>query len=109
MQRRARQLLLVSLFALYGVMTVCGPALHALPGADHVKASSPEGADRPDLPTSPHDDCPLCHFLVQAQIAEDCAHVLSTDVVRIQPADDLPLTFPPALDRPSGPRAPPFA
>ncbi len=109
MQRRARQLLLASLLALYGVMTVCGPALHALPGAGHVKAGSLGGGDGPDHPTRSHNDCPVCHFLAQVQIAGDSAHAPSMDVVRIQPVDDLPITFPPSIDRPSAPRAPPFA
>ena len=109
MQRRARQILLASLLALYGVMTVGGPALHALPGAEHVETGTSADGDGSDHPTSSHDDCSICHFLAQGQLAGDSTHVPSIDVVRIQPADDLPLTFPPAVDRPSAPRAPPSA
>ena len=109
MRRRARQLLLASLLALYGVMTACGPALHALLGADHVKAGSLGGGDGSDRPTTTHNDCPICYFLAQGQIADDSARVLTLDVVRIRPVDDLPITFPASIDRPSAPRAPPFA
>jgi hypothetical protein len=109
MQRRTRQFLLASMLALYGVMTACGPALHALPGAEHVKNGSPADGDKSDHPASPHDDCPICQFSAQGQLAGDSFHVLSMDVVRIQPADDLPIFFPPSIDRPSAPRAPPIA
>jgi hypothetical protein len=109
MQRRARQLLLASLLALYGVMSTCGPVLHALPGSDHSKATSPADQDQSGNPKSLHDDCPICHFFGQGQLAGDSAHVLSMDVVCIQPVDDFPITFPPTIDRPSAPRAPPFA
>ena len=109
MHRNARQLLLASLLALYGVMILCGPALHSLAGEDHVKVGSSTGGDGPDQPASPHDDCPVCHFFGQGQLTGDFALALSLDAVRIQPADDLPITFPPTIDRPSAPRAPPFA
>ena len=109
MRRSPRQLLLASLLALYGAMTAFGPALHALPGADHVKAGSLGGGDRSDRPTTAHDDCSICHFLAQGQFAVDSAVVLTMDVVRLRPVDDLPITFPPSIARPSAPRAPPFA
>lgn len=109
MQLRARQILLASLLALYGVVTVGGPALHALPGAGHAKAATTADGDGSERPTSSDDDCPICHFFAQGQLAEDSTHVMSMDVVRIQPADDLPLTFPPAVARSAGPRAPPVA
>jgi hypothetical protein len=109
MQRRARQLLLASLLALYGVMTVGGPALHALPGAGRVESGALGGVVGADHSTASHNDCPLCQFLAQGQIAEDHARVLSPDVVRVQPADDLPITFPSSIARPSSPRAPPSA
>jgi hypothetical protein len=109
MQFRARQFLLASLIVLYGAMTVGGPALHSLPGAEHVKVDTPADGDGSDRPISSHDDCPICHFLAQGQLAADSTHVLSPDVACIQPADDLPLTFPPAVGRSAGPRAPPIA
>jgi hypothetical protein len=108
MQRHIRQLLLASLLALYGVLTAFGPALHALPGADEVTKGSPASGDKSDHPASPHNDCSICHFLAQGQISADFYLVLSMDVVQIQPVDDLPITFPPSIDRLSAPRAPPF-
>ena len=107
MQRRARQILLASLLALYGVLTACGTALHTLPGADHVEYGSPQKGDGADHPTGPHHDCPVCHFFAQGQITADSAQILSMDVVRIQPVDDLPINCLPSIDRPSAPRAPP--
>jgi hypothetical protein len=108
MQRRIHQILLASLLALHGVVIVLGPSLHALPGAEHAKGGTPAPGGGSD-PTSSHDDCAICHFLSQAQLSVDPPHFLSIDVVRIKPADDLPLTFRSAPDRPSGPRAPPLA
>ena len=109
MRRRARQILLASLVALYGAMTVGGPALHALSSTGHAKVGRSADADGPGSPISSHHDCPICHFLAQGQLGAASTHVLSMDVVRIKPADDLPLTFPAAVVRPSGPRAPPLA
>jgi hypothetical protein len=109
-QRRVRHFLLATLIILYGTITVGGPTLHALPGGEDVKVGTPahdEGGS--DRPTSSQHDCPICHFLSLGQLAVDSTHVLSMDVVLIKPADDLPLIFPAAVDRPSGPRAPPLA
>ena len=109
MRRGVRQILLASLVALYGAMTLGGPALHALPGSGHVKAGTPFDGDGPDRPITSHHDCPVCHFLGQAQRVADPTHVPTIDVARIKPADDLPTTFPSAVALPSAPRAPPFA
>jgi hypothetical protein len=109
MHQRVSKHLLGSLLALYGVLTACGPALHALPGADQVKVGSLSGSDKPDQPASPHDDCSICHFLAQGQLAGAFAHCPSLDGVRIEPVDCLPITSPPSIDRPSAPRAPPIA
>jgi len=108
-RRRIRHFLLASLLALYGAVTVAGPALHALPGAGHVKAGVPGRGDVSDRPDSSHDDCPVCHFFAQGQITGSSVHVPSLDVLRIQPVDDLPFSFPPPFDRSSAPRAPPTA
>jgi hypothetical protein len=110
MHRRVRRLLLASLFALYGALTACGPSLHALTGADQVKVGSLGGGDKPEHPAaSPHDDCPICHFFAQSQLAGAFAHSPSLDGVTIQPVDNLPITFPPSIERPSASRAPPIA
>jgi hypothetical protein len=93
---------------MYGVITLCGPSLHAITGMEHARAASSSSEDEHTsaLPAS-HDDCSICHFLGQMQCSVEPARALSLDVVRIQPADNLPLTFPPAIEPPAGPRAPP--
>lgn len=108
MQRRVRQILLASLLLpLYGVLSALGPALHSLSSVDHVKYGSSEKGDGSDHPTEPHTDCPVCHFFAQGQITADSAPILSMDVVRIPPVDDLPIICSALIDRPSAPRAPP--
>ncbi len=107
MNRRVRRLLVGWVIAAYGAMSLCGPALHALPGMGHAKAFD-RGDNSTQLATS-HDDCPVCHFLAQGQIGADSDHDLWTDVVRVRPDDDLPLFSLPAPDGPSSPRAPPLA
>ncbi len=112
--RRARQYLLASLFALYGMATLCGPALHALPGFGHAECfgtyHGEGGTDGlPGEDTTSHGDCPICHFNAQGQIVAEPDFDRCLDVVQVLPPDDPPLVFPPALERPSSPRAPPLA
>lgn len=109
MRRRVGRLLLAAFVALYGAAALCGPALHSIPGLDHTQGAKPPDRDGADQPISPHDDCPVCLFLAQGQLAGSSPHVLLVDVVRVQAADDVPLCFPPAIDRPSRPRGPPAA
>jgi hypothetical protein len=109
MRRRSSRRLLAVLLALYGAMIVCGPALHSLSGPHDANFGPSSNSEPSKGPASSHDDCPVCHFLSQGQLSVDPPHFPSMDVVRIKPADDLPLTFPSAPDRPSGPRAPPLA
>lgn len=109
MHRRSSRRLLVVLLALYGAMIVCGPALHSLYGPHDAHFGPSSNSESSEGPASSHDDCPVCHFLSQGQLPVDPPHFPLMDVVRIKPADDLPLTFPSALNRPSGPRAPPLA
>jgi hypothetical protein len=113
MRRSANRLLLATLLGLYGVVTLSGPALHALPGLSHVAAklgtrdeASPSHGDRENA--SAHD-CPICHFHAQGQLVDDPYGGPCVDVVRVRPADESPLAHPPALHRPSSPRAPPLA
>lgn len=107
-----RRRLLTTLLALYGLVTLGGPALHALPGFDHGAKRTSEAPDSPGK-SDPHQnsshDCPICHFQAQGQLPIDPADAILVDVVRIRPADAPPLVVPPALDRPSSPRAPPLA
>ncbi|WP_165225295.1 DUF2946 family protein [Aquisphaera insulae] len=114
MRRRAHRILLASFLALYAGISLGGAGLHALPGFGHDPASlSSELPKAPGHPAGSHDraadDCPFCHFHAQGQLVADPWGAWLVDVLRIRPADDPPLVFPPALDRPSAPRAPPLA
>lgn len=111
-RRRVNELLAATILALYGVIAVGGPALHALPGFGHGSAKlasrelpAPAGADERDATAH---DCPICHFHSQGQIVADPDAFPSLDVVRIRPASESPLVSPPAVNRPSIPRAPPL-
>ena len=75
MRRRANQLLLATLLGLYGVVTLSGPALHALPGLGHASAklgsqdeASPGHGERENSSTH---DCPICHFHAQGQLVDN--------------------------------------
>jgi hypothetical protein len=112
MRRRARWILLATVLTLYGVVTIGGPALHALPGFGHGAATLASHARnvpaQPDRDGKAPHDCPICHFHAQGQLDVAALGDLLVDVVRIRPASPSPLVFPPALDRPSSPRAPPL-
>ena len=111
-RRRANQLLLATILSLYGVITVGGPGLHALPGFGHgsVGLASDDGTApaHADQESASTHDCPICHFHAQGQLVSDPDACPCIDVVRIRPATEAPLAFPPAVDRPSIPRAPPL-
>jgi hypothetical protein len=114
MQGLVRRLFLASLLALYGLVTLCGPALHALPGCDHPGQvqDSDKGAGqgaRPNSLAGSPDDCPICHFHAQGQFLVASDRDLCTDVVRLRPADELPLVVSSPVFRLSIPRAPPLA
>jgi hypothetical protein len=110
---RANQYLLAAVLALYGVITLSGPALHALPGFGHRStelASDREAAPgHGDQENAAAHDCPICHFHAQGQLLADPDGALSMEIVRIRPADEPQLSFPLAVARPSIPRAPPLA
>src|SRR5437764_397835 len=113
MRRLTRQILMGTLVALYGGVTVLGPALHALPGFNHVATPltvARGGSDSHIVPlVGSHDDCPVCHFLTQGQILDDpdrCGHI---EVVQVRPADEIPRIAPPDISLPTHPRAPPLA
>ena len=83
------------------------------PGFSHASArlasdetQSPLGSDQKEAAAH---DCPICHFHAQGQVITDPDTHVSIDVVRIRPATEAPLACPPAIDRPSIPRAPPVA
>ena len=110
-RQRANQLFVATILALYGVITVGGPALHALPGFGHGSArlaseknQSPGPADQENAA----HDCPICHFHAQGQVIADPGSAPWIEVVRIRPVTEPPLATLPAVDRPSIPRAPPL-
>jgi hypothetical protein len=104
---------MATLVALYGGVIAFGPALHALPGLNHVPTPLTEAKDGSNSHLVPlvssHDDCPICHFLTQGQILDDpdrCGHI---EVVQVRPADEIPLLAPPDVRLLTHPRAPPLA
>jgi len=109
MQQLVRRLFLASLLALYGSVTVFGPALHSLPGCDHPGQfqTSDQGTQPRSLTNSP-DDCPICHFHSQGQFLVAGDRDVCTDIVRIRPADEPPLAVCTSVVRLSIPRAPPL-
>jgi hypothetical protein len=110
MRRRAQPLLLASLLALYGVITLGGPALHALPGPGHADSLGTHEGDGPTgRDAKSHDDCPICHFAAQGQLLASSNSDHCVDVAQFHPPADLPLVAPPTPARPSSPRAPPLA
>ena len=69
----------------------------------------------PKVPGSPErhhkstHDCPICQFKSQGQIDIGPVGLVLITLVRPHPTTEPPLFFPPALELPSGPRAPPSA
>ena len=110
---RASQFLLATILALYGVITLSGPALHALPGFGH--RSTELASDRAAAPghgdqdNAAAHDCPICHFYAQGQLIAGPDGAPSREIVRIRSADEPQLSSPLAVARPSIPRAPPLA
>jgi hypothetical protein len=114
MKELVRRLLLASLIAVFGLVTVSGPALHALPGCahpgpiqgsdqDHGQGSTPES-----LASSP-DSCPICHFHAQGQFVVSSDRDICTDVVRIRPINEPAIPDSATVARISIPRGPPLA
>ncbi len=109
---RINEFLLVAILALYGVTTLSGPALHAVPGFGH--RSTGLASDRQTAPgqgdreNAVVHDCPICHFHAQGQLIADPDDVPTIEIVRIRPVDEPQLSSPLAVARPSCPRAPPF-
>lgn len=77
MSSRSSRTLLVAFLILHGVVSLAGPALHALPGFDHHPAKlSKHDESAPgstDLGRESNDDCPVCHFHHQALFQVDAA------------------------------------
>jgi hypothetical protein len=112
-RRSANQLFLAAILTLYGVITLGGPALHALPGIGHGSAglASEEGKlpARADQENAAAHDCPICHFHAQGQLVADPDAGPSADAVLMSPASETPLILASAAFLPSIPRAPPAA
>lgn len=69
----ARRFLIASLLALFGLVTVGGPALHDIPGLGHhevheSKVADGDSADLARFVDNPTEHCPVCHFTAQAAI-----------------------------------------
>jgi hypothetical protein len=113
MRRISRDIFLATLLAVYGVGTLGGPALHAIPGAGHsLPRNASEKADSSGLPghqKTSHHDCPICSFGSQGQLSVGLGLALFVDVVPNRESRKLPLFFPPPLARPASPRAPPVS
>jgi hypothetical protein len=113
MRMIGRRALLASSLALYGLVTVCGPALHALPGCDHPGQvqnadQNPGHGAKPKSLSPSTDDCPICHFHTQGQFVVSSDRDFCIDVVRIQPADEPPIARSSHVVNLSIPRAPPL-
>jgi hypothetical protein len=103
---------MVAFIALQGIVSLAGPALHALPGFNHHvgELRSSDAAPGPnDLGREAAHDCPVCHLHTQALFQADADSHFVIDVVRIQPPADPPIFVPPALEASPSPRAPPLA
>ena len=112
-RRHTQHLLLAAILTLYGVVTVSGPGLHALPGQGHgaIRLASEHGTapGHGEKDASGAHDCSICHFHAQGQIASDPTIGPCVDVLGIRPVADPPLTLSLPIARPSIPRAPPVA
>ncbi len=109
---RANQFLLATILTLYGVTTLSGPALHAVPGFGHrasgLASASEAAPGQGDQENAASHDCPICHFHAQGQLIADPDSMPSLEIVRIRPAAELQLSCPLPIARPSSPRAPPL-
>ncbi|MDR3637257.1 MAG: hypothetical protein P4L84_25860 [Isosphaeraceae bacterium] len=78
MPRFARPCLVTALVALHATVMLCGACLHGLPGWGHRAAlSRAADGDHSRDAGKPNDlrpdDCPVCHFVAQAQLATELA------------------------------------
>src|SRR5215831_12161 len=110
MSRLVRQLLFATLISCHAAVSLCGPCLHALPGAAHQPGATSK-ADRPDHPAQSRrdaaDNCVVCHFVAQGQLPVECSSELSVQVVTDLAIPSLPTARPASNHLPSSPRAPP--
>ena len=82
---RANQFLLATILTLYGVTTLSGPALHAVPGFGHrasgLASASEAAPGQGDQENAARHDCPICHFHAQGQLIADLDSTLSFEIV----------------------------
>jgi hypothetical protein len=115
MTSRSSRTLLVAFLFLHGLVSLAGPALHALPGFNHHRAElarhddATPGSGSTDLGRGATDDCQVCHLHYQGLFQVDADSRLQVDVVRIRPTAEEPLVLPSAPRASSSPRAPPLA
>jgi hypothetical protein len=110
MSQIVRHLLFASVLACHGVVTLCGPCLHALPGSSHELGATSRSHFPDDSAQSRRDaadNCLICQFVAQGQLPVEFSTVNSIQgvielVVPVLPASDTP-----SLQLPSSPRAPP--
>ena len=112
MLRFARQLLVASLVALHATVMLCGPCLHGLAGGDHgIGFSRQADADHVRDPVNAAQvlthDCPVCHFLAQAQLPVDLVAMPSVQHICVLRPERSRTTIPPIRLCASSPRAPP--
>jgi hypothetical protein len=112
MPSRSSRFLMVAFIALQGIVSLAGPALHALPGFNHHggelrRSDATPGSN--DLGREASHDCPVCHLHTQALFQVDADAHLMVDVVRVRPPADPPIFVPPAIEASASPRAPPLA
>jgi hypothetical protein len=111
MSRFLRHLLFASVLACHGLVTLCGPCLHSLPGSTHdlgTASKSHRPGDPSPSPRESSDQCLVCHFVAQGQMTSEysCHFIIEGVAELVGPA---PLESLPASHHvPSSPRAPPL-
>jgi hypothetical protein len=110
--QRLRSILVVALLAMYGAISLFGPALHSLPGLAHAPSTSTpaqqfaEGQlDRGTASSTDH--CPVCQFLAQGQLPTELLDVSWTFQATPQSDGESSVVKPAARYQPAHPRAPP--
>lgn len=111
MRQITRTIILVSLLALFGAVSLGGPGLHTLQGCGHSATVGADGGDASATGLVPHslspDHCPICQFLAQGQLLEEAPRPIVCDRVAFRGVDAYLTPAPADFRRPSSPRAPP--
>lgn len=109
MVRDVRSLVIATMLALYGSVSMFGDGLHRLAGIAHDCPSSAdfEGHDQPLI--SSHESCPLCEYHVQAQHPTASADAASEPGLVDVHTTSRTLSVPASAPLRAQPRAPPIA